>query len=403
MSNFVGNYAFYYIEANVFCILILLILYLKTLNSVDRQRSRMLFAETLATAMVYFVIDIFWVLVDSGQIPSTQLSVYLSNIVYYIGCSTMSYVVSYFMLLYGGNHKIEEPKVHLVTAIPCLLNIAIVATTPLHRLCFYVDGSGNFSNGVLYPLVIMIAILYPVITAIRAIYLAALKENFTKRSIYRVIGFFPVLPVGLGLIQVFHQKIPFLCFGLTIALLLTYIEFTDDLISLDPLTKLNNRNELYRYMMAKMHSARVYGTSDTYLMIMDVDKFKHINDTYGHNEGDRALKLLARVLKKVCSSGRDRFVARYGGDEFILIVDAKDVCEIDKIKNRIQTMLQTVINLERIPFDIEVSIGWAKYDPLTDYENISGLIERADEILYKEKHFKHQHTDKNKKKLEMVS
>ncbi len=402
MNDLVGNYAFYYIEANAFCILILLILYFKTSHSVDRQRSRVLFGETLATAMVYLTIDMFWVLVDSGEIPQTPFWVYLINIAYYVGCSTMSYVVSYFMLVYGGSNRIEEPKIHFITAIPCLINVALVVTTPIHKLCFYVDKKGALITGRLYPLVIMIAILYPVIVAVRAVYLAALKENYSKRHIYRAIGFFPVFPVSLGLVQVFHQKIPFLCFGLTIALLLTYIEFTDDLISLDPLTKLNNRNELYRYMIGKMHTAMAYGTSDIYLMIMDVDRFKQINDIYGHNEGDRALQILSKVLKKVCSMGQNRFVSRFGGDEFIIVVDTADEREIKKIIERINRSLRVAVEMEHIPFELGISIGYAKYDPDRDYDNIADLIERADQKLYDQKRIRHQELDKDKKKLVKV-
>ena len=402
INSFVGDYAFYYIEANVFCIIILLILYIKVTQGIDHQRKRVVFSETLATAIVYYTIDMFWILVDSGNLPQTPVWLYLVNIAYYIGCSIMSYVVSYFMLLYEGNHKVEEHKIHFITSIPCLLNIILVATTPLHRLCFYVDGDGKLATGILYPFIILVAISYPIVVAIRAVYMAALRENYIKRNIYRAIGFFPVFPVGLGLMQVFHQKIPFLCFGLTIALLLTYIEFTDDLISLDPLTKLNNRNELYRYMTSKMHAVKTYGVSDLYLMIMDVDSFKIINDTYGHNEGDRALKVLARTLKKVCAAGQNRFVARFGGDEFIVVVNSFNEQEIKDISNRIHNALQKDVAVEQLPFDMDVSIGYAKYDPNFDSAGIGDILEKADVVLYEEKKRKHQEIDYSKKKLDKV-
>lgn len=399
INDLVGDYAFYYIEANAFCVLILLILYFKTSHSVDRQRRQMFFGNTLATGMLYLMTDMFWVLVDSGTICRTVLMMYTTNIVYYIAASCMSYVVSYFMVLYEGNRKIEEPLVRFLTAVPCLINVAAVVTTPIHKMYIYVDGNGELVTGPLYPLLILLIIAYPIVVAVRAIYMAVLAENYAKRNMYKAIGFFPVFPVGLGIMQVFHTRIPFLCFGLTIALLLIYIDFTDDLVSLDPLTKLNNRNELYRFMSAKMNSAKSSGAMGLYLMIMDIDSFKKINDNYGHNEGDRALKVLAKVLKRVCSHGVNRFVARFGGDEFIVVVETSDKHEVESISDEIHSILHKAIIAEQIPFNMDVSIGWTRYIKNTDKGSISGLIERADAMLYEEKKTKH---NKMKNSLELV-
>ena len=396
IKELVGDYAFYYVEANAFCVLILLILYFKTTHSVDRQRRQVFFGETLATAMVYLTTDMFWVLVDSGKIPTTPFLLYLTNIIYYWASATMSYVVSYFLVLYEGNKKIEEPMTHFITALPCLLNIGVMATTPLHKMYFYVDGNGQLVNGPLYPILIFLIVAYPIVVAIRAIYMFMVKENYVKRNIYKAVIFFPVFPVGLGIVQVFNTRIPFLCFGLTIALLLTYIEFTDDLVSLDPLTKINNRNELYRYLTGKMTSQKTTSPLGLYLMIMDIDSFKRINDTYGHNEGDHALKVLSRVLKKICASNSRRFVARYGGDEFIVVAEAADELEVINIADEIHSGLKKAIALEQLPFSIDVSIGWSRYTKLIT--SINELIEKADIMLYEEKKTKH----KIRKTLEKV-
>ena len=400
INDLVGDYAFYYIEANAFCILLLLILYIKTSHSVDRQRRQIVFGETLATAMVYLATDMFWVLVDSGRITTTPFLLYLTNIIYYCAASIMAYVVSYFMVLYEGDKRIDEPLTHFLSAVPCALNVVATVTTPLHKMYIYVDGDGELMTGALYPLLILLIIAYPIAVAVRALFRAFLKENYAKRNMYKAMMFFPVFSVGLGLVQVFHTRIPFLCFGLTIALLLTYIEFTEDLVSLDPLTKLNNRNELYRFMAGKMNSMRNTGETGLYLMIMDIDHFKNINDTYGHNMGDRALKILAKVLKKVCSYKPDRFVSRYGGDEFIVVVESSDKYEVERIREDINTLLKKALSAEQLPFSIDVSIGWTRYAQGTDESNLNNLIERADIMLYEEKKTKH---GKMKKTLGMVS
>ncbi|SFG23811.1 GGDEF domain-containing protein [Oribacterium sp. WCC10] len=404
INELVGDYAFYYIEANAFCVLILLILYIKTTHSVDHQRRQIIFGDTLATAMIYLVTDMFWVLVDSGNIAATPFLLYFTNIMYYCAGTVMSYMVSYFMLMYEGNRRIEEPAVRIATVLPCILNIVAAVTTPLHKQYLYVDGNGALMNGPLYPLLVSVIIVYPIAVGLRAAILSFLKKDYTKKNMYKAIGLFPILPVGLGLVQVYHQRIPFLCFGLTIALLLTYIEFTEDLVSLDPLTKLNNRNELYRYMTGKINSVKSSGAYGLYLMIMDIDSFKKINDTYGHNEGDHALKVLAKVLKKVCGAGANRFVSRFGGDEFIIIVETYDKYEVERICDDIHMLMQRAVAQEQLPFDMDVSIGWARYNKNSDASSITGLIELADNMLYEEKKIKHKvNTDQRiNDDLEMV-
>mgnify|MGYP002737656633 CR=1 FL=1 len=62
-------------------------------------------------------------------------------------------------------------------------------------------------------------------------------------------------------------------------------------------------------------------TDDVYLLMMDADGFKQINDRYGHVEGDHALQVISAALKEVCSASGG-FIARYGGDEFVVLQKA---------------------------------------------------------------------------------
>ena len=94
-------------------------------------------------------------------------------------------------------------------------------------------------------------------------------------------------------------------------------------ISTDPLTKLNNRGQLHRYV-SQEGNLRMEDR-DTYIVMIDINDFKKINDTYGHWEGDSALVLLSGSITKVIRKrSMPIFLARYGGDEFILIAHPSD-------------------------------------------------------------------------------
>lgn len=104
-----------------------------------------------------------------------------------------------------------------------------------------------------------------------------------------------------------------------ISMLLLYIICQEQLISTDPLTGLNNRNRFETYMLSLF--SNVDQAEDVYLLMMDADGFKQINDRYGHVEGDHALQVISAALKEVCSASGG-FIARYGGDEFVVLQKA---------------------------------------------------------------------------------
>lgn len=86
-------------------------------------------------------------------------------------------------------------------------------------------------------------------------------------------------------------------------------------ITIDMLTQINNRTKMMQYLEGKMNSNSKYPLC---CIMLDVNHFKEINDTYGHLEGDYALMSIAKVLKASCSCF-PCLLARFGGDEFFVV------------------------------------------------------------------------------------
>jgi len=117
--------------------------------------------------------------------------------------------------------------------------------------------------------------------------------------------------------------------------------------------------------------------------MLDIDYFKNINDTYGHDIGDNALKEFATLLKK--QSRNIDIMGRYGGEEFLVFLHKADkegtVKVAETIRKRFQEKRITVESKE-IPHS--VSIGVTHY-PADDLETMNGAIKRADSALYQAK------------------
>lgn len=152
----------------------------------------------------------------------------------------------------------------------------------------------------------------------------------------------------------------------------------------DGLTGLYNRHFLNTHMDNMVRQSLKNGKRLS-VMIMDMDHFKSVNDTYGHDVGDRVLKQLASMIVKVSRS--TDLAARFGGEEFVVLMPETDENASIVAANRLREMV------EGTPFTIDdkgttlsktVSIGVANLHP--DGDSVEGLMKRADEALYSAKH-----------------
>lgn len=154
----------------------------------------------------------------------------------------------------------------------------------------------------------------------------------------------------------------------------------EGIITIDALTQVNNRYQLEKYIKALFAEYDPSDGEKIYLAISDLNKFKSINDTFGHKEGDRALVIVANAMKTACG-WTQAFLARYGGDEFVIIVKSEADGTIRDICRRVDEILAKAS--EELPYVLSTSFGIAEYDDPS--ESFEKLFRRADDELYKVK------------------
>ena len=147
----------------------------------------------------------------------------------------------------------------------------------------------------------------------------------------------------------------------------------------DPLTGLNNRRSLERRLPAMIETARERGGTLT-MMVLDIDRFKRVNDTYGHDVGDLVLKGFAAQLQETVRSVD--FICRLGGEEFVVVMPGVGSAEAAKIAERARRTTESrnfVANSTAGSVSITVSVGLAEW---RESWNGAELYRRADRALY---------------------
>ncbi len=155
------------------------------------------------------------------------------------------------------------------------------------------------------------------------------------------------------------------------------------LASTDPMTKLYNRRYFTELSESILDLAR-REKADSSIIILDIDMFKNINDTYGHKVGDIVIKRLADTLREL--TRKSDIISRWGGEEFVILLPNTDTAGAHAISEKIRSEVEhTLIQLDKNrTLRLTVSIGLSQIDILKD-DNIEVAIHRADEALYEAK------------------
>ncbi len=154
----------------------------------------------------------------------------------------------------------------------------------------------------------------------------------------------------------------------------------EKLALLDTLTKLANRNYIEREMQSRFEEKARFNVPFG-ILFMDIDNFKEVNDTFGHNAGDKILKLVANTF--IANARPFDLYGRWGGEEFIGIIRNIDTEDLNLLGNRLRSLIEkSYIVHEGTILTVTVSIGATL---VRDNDTIDGLIQRADSLLYKSK------------------
>lgn len=296
------------------------------------------------------------------------------NILYFISGS----VISYLWLLYVINQiddRYNNLKMRVILAIPLLIIILSFFFNPFTNFYFSIDENNLYQRGSGLVLYWCVTVLYVISATIVAHVNYLLSKNPIKRNLYKSLLKFAI-PAAIGcIVQFLFYGITSNQIGVVLSILLIFFDAEASLVLKDELTGLSNRRALYKYVFAILEKHSLVRFS---IIIVHVENLIKINDFYGRQEGDVALKNSGKILMQALrETTKKASLYRYNSGEFVILSTEYKEKDIEKVKKLINIALDYANDNSYKGYKIEFSMGSA-LEEVVNEKDFSNLMHQAD-------------------------
>ena len=275
----------------------------------------------------------------------------------------------------GPDSKLMR-RVSSVLWVMSAVNTAVVVSNAFTGLIFYYDSSRMYHRGPLFPYAML---LFLAMMAMIEGILIFQRKKIEVHS-YRSLTTFLISPLIGWVLQALIFGLPFSLISITFAAQVVFTNRQNRNIDEDYLTGAFTRQSLDFCLHQKNNASPSHGSFTP--ILLDIDNFKSKHDRFGHYEGDMALIASVRVLRD--SVGHKGFIARYGGDEFCIIIDSGDPKAAEETARRIFSRLSDFNQRSDKPYQLGFSMGCEVYQPSFG-NSAEQFLKVLDRKMYEEK------------------
>ena len=373
-----SGYAVFSVEAHIVCTIILAVLFNRQQNSSDQTESSITWSRLLFIQILYCLSGIVMVLTDVNISPHSETAMYIVTALN-LGLFGLNCYMVFLYILQSQKFTLSFAKV-LLASLPFMINVIILAVSPFIGRGIDVSG-GVMETGVLFPLMMFIDLGYPVAGVVISFWAGRGKIYYGGNTV-SLMMVYPAFFTVCGTLQAMNWRMPVLCYAIILADVLVYVSYADSLVSVDPLTKIPNRNALMKVLAERLGKEN---PEVLHVFAVDIDDLAAINSSHGRQEGDRVLVVTAGALMNFKKNEHKCYASRYYSDEFMIAADINDAEERELFIEHIRNYISNAAMSKKLNCHIRVSIGWAKYEPYSRTETISGLLEEADRSMTESK------------------
>lgn len=263
-------------------------------------------------------------------------------------------------------------RIKILYIYPVLINAVLSFLSIFTGWFFVMDKNNLYMRGDLFPIHATVYVFYfTIITAFIFKFKNRLGKKFFLSNLIVL-----VFPFSIGIIQGFFYKLELVWPTIAISIMVYFFIYQSNQLNYDYLTGLHNRRSLDEYLKVRLKK----GSEEFGGIMIDIFRFKLINDKYGHKIGDEVLIDVGKILRDATENGD--FLCRYAGDEFFIVSEVSEESELQKRISRINETLDEYNGNGKFAFEISLSVGGVLYKE-SEHKDPNAFISDADVQMYK--------------------
>lgn len=358
-------------DVSFFSALMLIILYgtMRVRRDTSGTSNRLFFRLLWATVILLLLEVLSW---EFDGVPGKYKWNYFFNFAFaWLTSSATCLLASYIdYQVFGSYQRLKERWFYMH---PFLITGLFLIANYFVPLIFSIGPDNIYSREagmILLPILNVSVFLYVCALAYRE------RKRIQKEVIY-IILLYVAVPAIAAFLQVAFYGVFILWPSMAMMVVLTYIFLETVSTSRDYLTGLLSRQRIDSYLEYMLDQQKPF-----IFVMLDLDKFKTINDRFGHVSGDLALQVFSNSLLKYFSD--DKLVGRYAGDEFVLVLEKMDEVDLKEKLQSVEDEMQMQYDSGTLEFFITFSYGFYQRDA-KDEISYEKMISLADERMYRNK------------------
>lgn len=349
----------------------------------DRSREQRAFVRIIQSMGIYSFLYMIAQIVEMADFPGATQANALCSVVIHMAQVTLGFnwYLCFDATVLG--HQKRSLGWYLLATLPCNI-MAILLVVNLHgvfgHFLYFFNEQGIYVRGPYYGIILLLTYLYLALVGVMALGIMCTNPSPVIRGQAKTVLTYVTGPTLFSIAHAAYEGMSLQILGIVLSTVYMYIQLQGERITQDYLTRLNNRGCMEKYLTGRIanYDNNPHETRQLYLMMMDLNGFKQVNDTLGHVEGDRALCLLADTLRTNAAPGV--FLSRYGGDEFVIVAELPDDATAMAYAEHLYEAAWSIDTGK--DYHLCLSIGWARYQRK---EGAERLLRRADAAMYRDK------------------
>ena len=207
------------------CLLLTFILYMRMISSVVRSEKRDIYVSIMTVGMVYLGLDVLWGVIYDNLLPIPVPIQEIIYAMYYASSALLSYRWFAYVEYMQDSALYHNPKIRRITKIPMYFVVVVSILSIWTHSFFYIDAQGAYVRGPLYIAQLVLTYGYIVFAAGKLALRMFMTKEFEDQNTYMIMLSYFIFPVVFGVLQIAYHDMPFLCMGIAMATLQTYLFF----------------------------------------------------------------------------------------------------------------------------------------------------------------------------------